>query len=153
MWSLSFVLSFHPMSFQRTLLVITIMTLWKLLYLELPKHSFYFMWPKYTSYHNAMMLLWWSGGHIALRLYIYIYIYIRTTQVSLVFSLIFARVSSSVHLTYCLNPLWSGGNKRPYILVCTYLQLKISSTKRLKAKNLFYMYNILLPPDFKGLNY
>ena len=33
------------------------------------------------------------------------------------------------------------------------LQLKTSSTQRLKAKNLFHMYNLLLPPDFKGLNY
>ena len=29
----------------------------------------------------------------------------------------------------------------------------LSSIKRLKAKNLFYMYNILLPPGFNRLNY
>ena len=33
------------------------------------------------------------------------------------------------------------------------LCLGLSSIKRLKAKNLFYMYNILLPPGFNRLNY
>ena len=56
LWSPSFGLSFHPMYNATHPLVITIMTSWKLLYLGLSKHGFYFMWPKYASYHDAAMI-------------------------------------------------------------------------------------------------